>query len=555
MKYANPLPSLAVVAVLLAPQGVVPAATAAGAPTPLAVRASKQADRFLAGWLERHPEEATRLGKHDGDASLPALSAPALQDDAAWFAAWRDTLGAFSIDRLPPEIAIDVRLALARAAEEDRTARDRLAERDPDFALRVLEAAIETPVRGFYAPACSRAATLRRRLRAVPEYLRDARLALREPSRACAEAASLRVAALLELCRATLPDLLGPCHEPRIQADLAEGDSAATAAIEEYGAWLRDDVLPRATDAIPFGREALEVRLAAVAGSPVRLDSLLARARQEWSGLADAVPPAGDNAPRIDPDSAVAIIRESRVTAVSAREFALLESDRIDVGNVSPSPRGERLVALGPWDVRRTRVRVDVGPPSGESRETDPMTSPEGAALLLAAEGVPGRGLFELRSPERPSRVRQALGLRAIADGWSRYVEWLWAERIASTPAEVALRRAHERSRLARTIAELSLRVESTSVDSVAAWLAVAASLSPGAARRAALDAATDPHWAASTLAFWNLRALRLEAERRTRPPFDAASFHDVLIRQGAVPVAWIRTTALAAAPAKKRRS
>jgi hypothetical protein len=287
----------------------------------------------------------------------------------------------------------------------------------------------------------------------------------------------------------------------------------------------------------------------------VSLDSLLARARQEWTGLGDASAARGDGAARVAPDSAVTLIRATRVTAASAREFALLESDRIDVGNVSPAPGGERLVALGPWDTRKTRVRVDVGPPAAPSDEIDPMASGASAALLLAAEGIPGRALFELRSPGRPSRVRQAFGVRAIADGWSRYVEWLWAERVASTPAEVAQRRAHERDRLARAIAELSLRVDATSVDSVAAWLVEAAPLSPSAARRAALDAAAEPRWAASTIAFWNFRALRLEAERRTNPPFDAASFHDVLLRQGAVPTPWIRAAALAAVPAKKRGS
>src|SRR5262249_21183036 len=118
----------------------------------------------------------------------------------------------------------------------------------------------------------------------------------------------------------------------------------------------------------------------------------------------------------------------------------------------------ERLVALGPWDVKKTRVRVDVGPPPPGSDEADPMISEEGATLLLAAEGIPGRALFELRSPQQRSRLREAFGVKAIADGWSRYVEWLWAERVSSTPEEIALRRTHERERLARAIAELALR-------------------------------------------------------------------------------------------------
>ncbi len=99
------------------------------------------------------------------------------------------------------------------------------------------------------------------------------------------------------------------------------------------------------------------------------------------------------------------------------------------------------------------------------------------------------------------------------------------------------------------------MRVENASVDSMTAWLATAAPFGAGAARRAALEAATEPRWATATLAMWNLEALREEAERRAGPQFDAAGFHDAVIREGSVPTPWVSENVLAARPPKKRKS
>jgi len=550
VKFAFPLPWFVALVVIAAGAGAATAET-------LDARADRLTTRFLAGWLERHPEEATRLGDHAYDDDLPSMAETVRADDASWYAAWRDSFESIPLERLDPSRAIDVRLAGARAGREAFLRnRDRLAERDPGFALRILDDAITTPTRGFSSGPCTRGVSLRKRLRAVPEFLRDARLALRTPSRACTEAAIDRAAELLSLCRKTLPELLGLCHESRVQADLAESDSTATAAIAEYGDWLRDDVLPRAVDELPLGRAALEEQLAEVVGAPVSLDSLLVRAREEWSRVADAQPPAIGADRRIGPDSAVGLVDSLRLRAVRSGEFALRESDRMDLGDVSPPGNDDRLVALGPWDARKTRVRVDVGPREEyPDDEPDPMRTIAGARALLVSEGIPGRALFELRSPENRSRIRQTFGTRALSDGWGRYVEWLWAERIAHDESETAVDRAQERDRLARTVAELMLRVEHASIDSVALWLMGAAPLGGGAARRAALRAATEPRWAASTLSFWNLKSIREEAERTASPRFDARSFHDAVIREGAVPTRWVSAGLLAARPLRKRKS
>ena len=487
------------------------AARSAGAES-IESRAGRVSQAFLAGWLARHPEEGTRLGDHAHDGALPLLARAAMARDAAWYEGQRDSLATLPLENLAPASRIDVKLARSRAALEARAIRDeRLPERDPGFALAPLELALETPIRGFYSSPCSRASALRSRLRAVPEYLRDARLALTAPSRACVEAGLDRVAGLIALCRESVPRSFGDCRESRIQAELAEADSLATRALVEYERFLRDDVLPLAVDEIPFGRAALEAHLAGVAGEAVSLDSLLARAREEMVMIHAPLPleegvlrsEADRHAPReIAPDSARVLLEKVHEAVARAREFALGDDARLDFG-ASPLQRTTpRLTAIGPWDSRKTRARLDLGtrPGSGGGWAFNPPSVPGVAEMTIAAEGIPGRALLVIRTAAIGSRVRQALGSEAVADGWARYAEAVWIATMAENHRLVGLHRYRERERLARSVAELMLRVEGASIDSTAAWLASAANLTPDDAKRATLEAAAAPRWTASTL-------------------------------------------------------
>jgi len=529
-------------------------------------RARRALDVFLSGWIERHPEQASRLGDHSRDGVLPLLSSAARARDATWYRAQRDSLASLQLEALTASRAIDVRLALDRAAYEAALTEDRLPERDPGYVLERLRVALSVPIRGFHASPCSRAAALRSRLRAVPELLRDARIAAAAPDRVATEHALVRVETLLELCRVDLPRALTGCREARVQADLAQADSLATQALTEFAAHLRETRLARATTDSVHGRDALALRLGGIAGDPVALDTLLARARAEWARRNEAIETArgaSDEAPaRIGLDSAAVLSALMRNGLVAAGEYSADLEERLELRD-RPAPRGEEpFVSLGPWDPRGARARVDLGwqpgmHPGAGVLADDPLFSRTAIELVLAREGVPGRAAFAAAEARGASRVRQALGHEAIRDGWARYAESVWLRALADTARDVATLRIErlERERLARAIAELMLRVESASVEDAARWLERGAALSPAAAGRAALEAAAAPRWAASTLAFWRIRDLRVAAEGANLGRFDAAGFHRALMREGAVPTAWIATPVrLAAAQARGRR-
>ncbi len=526
-------------------------------------RARRLADEFLAGWTERHPEEATRLGDHTGDRRLPLLSAVALAADAAWYRAQRESLDALPMEGLPAGLRDDLRLARIAAARRVRELeRERLHERDPGYALEPLRVALTGPMRSLHASACARSVDLRDRLRAVPEYLRDARIVATRPERPAVEHALDRVDALLALCRVDLPEAFASCREARLQADLAVADSLATQALSAYARHLRVNLLPAAGAAMPIGADVFAARLEDVAGGPVALPALLARARAEWERVAAArVPaPAGD-AVRIEADSANALLESMRRELRRAGEWSA-DPDRIEATD-RPAPRTEgALVTLGSWDPRGPRARLDFGPapgtdPGDGALAADPMGSRESAELALAREGVPGRAAWAAVEAREGSRLRQALGLAAVRDGWSRVAERIWLRTAPAASRETTRRwvDALERERLARAIAELMPRVEGATLDEVAGWLERGAGLAAPAARLAAREAAGFPQWAASTLALWKLEEAIDRERERAGGRFDAAAFHAALAGRGAVPLAWFdEPRADAAAAGRERR-
>jgi hypothetical protein len=546
---------------LLAAATFLGASASARAETPVE-RARRLGDAFLAGWLARHPEEATRLGEHSSDGRLPLLARAACANDAVWYAARRESLAAISDAALPPATRVDLGLLRARAEHEWRVlSAERLNERDPGFYLAPLARALFWPARGRFASPCSRTVRLRSRLRAVPEYLRDARLALVAPSRVCTEAAIDQAEELLAMCRASLPFELEDCRDARLQADLAEADSLATSALTEFLGFLRDVALPRADATVPIDAEGLKSRLESVAGRAVSLDSMLTRARAELAALPEDESVGGFSrrAPGTRPlnpgrDDAIALAESLRTALI--RAAVVPPPGDLHVELTEPAgPVGESvaaLVPLGPWDSGGGRNRLDLGPWWTTWNPSDSLAWRADLGLRLAAEAFPGRVWFTSRPAPAPSRWRQAFGLEAVLDGWSRYAESLWVESLAGAARERAARRAarYERERLARTIAELRLRVERAPLDEVARELEQSAAFGPEQARRAAQAAAAAPRWAAATLALWDFRELRARAASGIR----ADRYHGALAAEGAIPAAWrLPVAAKAAGDARPR--
>lgn len=543
--------------------------------------AAQDLDRVVtqatSGWLERRPHLATGLGVHLHDGRLLPVTESTVADDLRWLEGLAARLEAVPAQSLKPE----------RRAERERLAgwiahqRMVLAEiephaHDPGHVLPVVEGSIRSLLESEAIAPCDRVRAVTARLRRVPEVVRSARVLLREPSRPTVTAAIAGIGETLDFLRVTVPALTRDCRESGVQADLAEADSAAVRALEDYRVALREDLLPRAVRHAPLGREALTRLLAAAemeTGSPdsllVRAEREIAQRRAQLEQLAGQIVPGGRVAAAlaaIERDS----IPDGSLPAAIASSLVSLRAG-IERGGWLALPRAKdlevrwtlvpgrerppvRLIAYGPFERGRRRTRL-VYESAGAARSAaglearHALLSAAGLPWALVREAIPGR--WPLEAARRTgSRVSQAMPAASAVEGWGTYAETLAREQglVESGPRSefAAERRALER--LSLCAAALSLHLRGISAQEAADRLAERALIHPENAARAAVAALTDPLAAiAPVLGGWRIAELEEESRARLVSRFSLRRFHDALLAQGPVPLPLAREQVLRA--------
>jgi hypothetical protein len=237
------------------------------------------------------------------DPSIAAVTQAVLDSDRAFRAE-----AAMQLERIAAEDSLlsasgraDV-AALRGRLERSSLDRDvlRRFETDPGLTWPRIDGAIRALVAGRPGALCRRLVPATRRLRAIPEALRATQVGLVRPSQLATEIAIRRFARTLALCRRDIPAAVEDCREPVLVADLAEADTLAAGALEDFVTWLGGDVLPHASGSWAMGAETYARWLRATTGDSTPIQALRDRAERE---LASQPPPdsarkvrAGDSA-------------------------------------------------------------------------------------------------------------------------------------------------------------------------------------------------------------------------------------------------------------------
>jgi len=188
-------------------------------------------------------------------------------------------------------------------------------ETDPSRAWPRLDGAIRPLLAGKPGVLCRRLVVVMRRLAAIPEALRAARVDLRQPSRLAVESAMRSFGLTLDLLRRDLPAGLRDCREPGSVAGLAEADTLAGRAIDEYVGWLGRDVLPGADGVWAMGAPTYARWLAAATGEGTPVAEVRSRAERELAAL----PASGPAAATLRADSLRAAFADSLLDARATR--------------------------------------------------------------------------------------------------------------------------------------------------------------------------------------------------------------------------------------------
>lgn len=218
-----------------------PSALADAAPSPSRLLARLESE-WASHVLAERPHEATRMGLHARDGALVPVTEDWLARERAWLAAFEARFAAVADVPLPRTRAVARDSLAARLARVRDDHARRVFEREPARYADLVGDAVEDVFRA--APGCGGSARATRRLRAVPEVLRAARVLVRDPSPAALAEGVRRFERVLELYRVGIPARTADCRDGYAQAALAEADSAATRALVAHLEALRERSAP-----------------------------------------------------------------------------------------------------------------------------------------------------------------------------------------------------------------------------------------------------------------------------------------------------------------------
>ena len=523
----------------------------------------QQLEAFVRDRYALDPTAATIAGLHDHDARLADLSREGFAARDAFIDRWLRVFEAHDPTLWEATDRTDLALALGELRGEK--------------ALRPFERQVRQP--SLYSDAITRGAYYalirdegdpETRLGALAERLEQAPAALRhavtnlDPARVppvYVVVAGESATAGATFVRAILPSLAP--EGSRAKAALAGAGKRAGDALDQYAAWLRDDLMRRARGTFAIGREAFDALLRDKELLPHDVASLKAWGqdlyRDTAAQLAAAVGKLGDS----DWRDSVARLRQDHPASGELVEAYAREMERsrtaTRAAELATFAPGESLgveampdfarptlpyaayVQPGPFErSRRGRFWVTLpgdAEPEGVKEERLSGHPRRGIAVIACHEGYPGHHLQLSRAADHPSIARKALRSNVFIEGWGLYVEELMTELGFLDDPETRLLRLKDLLwRAARVSVDIGLSTGELSFEQAVQFMMDGPKLERTAAvgecRRYTLNPLQPSSYALGRAAILGLR------QKAQRKGLGMRQFHDALLGCASIPPA-----------------
>lgn len=337
--------------------------------------------------------------------------------------------------------------------------------------------------------------------------------------------------------------------------------------------FLREELLPRASEDFALGPERYRRMLWATERIPLGLDALRRMAEDELDRLRNRLEEA---ARRVDPHRpAHEVVRalsrehpaaeelvpyvEKVVEELRAflREHPVVTVPEPSHCRVEPTPPFLRwafalMDTAGPFEPQAVEsyYYVTLPAPTWPDADKEAWLSRFDVYTLRTTtvhEAYPGHHVHFLRLRQLPSRVARAFTSYAFVEGWAHYCEEMVLEcgYGAGEPRLQVAQLADALVRAVRFRASLGLHTEGWTLEQAVRRFVEDAHLEVLPARKEAERGTFDPGYLSYTLGKLVLQDVRAELERRRGSGFCLREFHDRLLDLGAPPVALVRTSLL----------
>ncbi|MDQ3691147.1 MAG: DUF885 domain-containing protein [Chloroflexota bacterium] len=533
------------------------------APSDVDARFDRTIDRWFRDQLAMRPESATFLGIHDHDGELSSGGRDAIDEEVDFFRRTIDELSAFDAGELSADRALDRDLAIHQA----RLGLYWQTEYRPwagssGGAEHIGEALFPLFTRDF-APLRDRLESIVQRLDASPRLLLETRERVTDPVRLWTEIDLESTQQMPGFLDTILAAARTDGGDEALADRLSKTIDATKAALADHAAWLRTDVLPRASADWKAGHERFEemVRLRELEADADEIlavgEELLVSEKAARDAIATEIDPSasvaevGDIVKNDHAATFVESLGEYRESMDRARAF-VVERDLAtppveDHLNVIETPSFIRhLIPFAAYydpakyDPRPVGTYIVTPPSSPEMMREHNRSSISNTSVH---EAYPGHHLQLSAAITNPSLVRLFSGAPEFAEGWAFYCERMMKEHgFDATPKGWYIVHTDAIWRATRIILDVQLHRGLIGFDDAVDRLVAETGFERPAALAEVKRYTSTPTYQLSYLFGRHMiDKLKTDVQAREGTRFELRRFHDTLLYGGTMPVSYAR--------------
>jgi uncharacterized protein (DUF885 family) len=542
-------------------------------------------DEFLDKvYFPENPSSATTDGIHQYDSEIEDYSKPATAEQVRMLRRYETRVAGFPVAGLSEVQAADREILLGQIRSSLLTLEAiRPREKNPDvYPSGAANSVYVLMVRKF-APPEQRLKSVLDREKKIPALLASAKDNLQDPPRIFTEIALEQLPGTIAFFQNDLPAAFAEVQDAGLRAEFAKSNAGVIAALQQYEAWLKKDVLPQSNGDFRLGamNYAKKLQYEEMVSTPLDrlLEVGLADLHKNQAALRQL---AKEIEPQKTPQEAMAELALMHPAPEKLMEtfrgtfdgiIAFIEAKHIIT--IPPGPR-PMLMETPPFARATTTASMDTPGPF-ETHATEsyfhvtlpaPGDSPEDVASLMAGfnvgtivttsvhETYPGHYLQYLWTSRAPSKLRKVFYANTNGEGWAHYSEQMMLDEGYGQPGTGAkngretkfIRLGQLQDALlrdARFVVGIEMHTGKMSVEEGKRFFVTEGFQSEKIADIEAKRGTADPTYLYYTLGKLEILKLREDYKKKAGAAFSLGQFHDEFMGQGFPPIAVVRKAML----------
>jgi len=538
------------------------------------------------------PTLGTQMGLHQYDMQLEDYSAATIEKQVAALKAYEKKIVAIDPSGMDAPVAADHAILLNSIRSQLLSLETiRNWEKNPDLYSSGVTSSIFVLMERPFAPVNTRLRAAIEREKQIPQIFAEAKKNLKNPPHIFTEIALEQIDGLVSFFEKDVPAAFAEADDAKAKTEFATTNASVIAALKEYGAWMKTDLLPRSNGEYRLGTDTFAKKLSYDEMVDVPLPHLLEiamadlhRNQQEFARVARLVDPAKTPQEVLAqlatihpaPDKLLDSFREtfdSLIAYIRAHKIITIPSDvQPTLEETPPFMRATTFASMdppGPFETRSTKALFNVTLPEKSwtpEHVAEHMASFNVGTIISTSvhEAYPGHFVQFLWQSQFPSKVRKIVWANSNVEGWAHYTEEMMLDEgyaaapSNGTPEQVRQARLIKLGQLqdallrdARFVNAIKLHTGLGEPDGK--WTidqAVDFFVKEGYQSRSVGLVETKRGTADATYLYYTLGKLEImklrdDLKKKQGAAFSLGKFHDDLMRQGPVPLKVIRKAML----------